>query len=131
VRAFDERVVTVIVRPVHVLLRFSDKLFQVGDAMTAHQELIKRHGAVWLGKFGRPMAQRRADDLNEQIRGGVTTRVYLVQRARSGYVLYEGTVDRFAFAVPPSETRLIPPYYVEKSKRTCFQMSGCGSAWLV
>jgi len=48
----------------HLVVRFSDNLFGVGD-------VIAKHGAVWFGKLGSPFSFSRIELLNKQIEASV------------------------------------------------------------
>jgi hypothetical protein len=91
-------------------MKYSDKLTAVEDTIAAHQEVAKRKGAVWLGKMGKSLARRHVDTLNEQCKDGVPTYVFLVQKHRDGYEVYQGNVIEVR-RVSPEDRQLIPPYY--------------------
>jgi hypothetical protein len=94
-------------------MRYSDKLTAVDDTISAHQEIAKRKGAVWLGKMGRTLARIHVNTLNEQCKHDVPTYVFLVQKCADGYELYQGNMVEVS-RVFPDDRRLIPPYYEQR-----------------
>lgn len=36
----------------HLVIRFSDTMFEVGDVISLHNKIVEEHGAVWFGKLG-------------------------------------------------------------------------------
>lgn len=98
-------------RPLHLLMRYSDRLTGVEDTIAAHQEVAKRKGAVWLGKMGKTtLSRHNVNILNEQCKDNVPTYVFLVQRCSRTYEVYQGYVVGVS-RLPPDNRRLIPPYY--------------------
>ena len=94
-------------------MRYSDKLTAVEDTIAAHQDVAKRKGAVWLGKMGKTLSWQHINTLNEQCQDGVPTYVFLVQKHRHDYEVYQGNVIEVS-RVCPEDRRLIPPYYEEQ-----------------
>jgi len=47
--------------PVHLVVRFSDTMFTVGDVVAIHNGIVKEQGAVWFGKLGQTLSQNRID----------------------------------------------------------------------
>lgn len=108
---------------VHVLMRFSGKLFGVGDVVGRHLHVIQQQGSVWLGKLGARPGVRTARQLNEQAAGGVDTLLYLVQSARGSSEVFRCRVLRASFELPHGQDSLVPIYYDEK------QLRGLVSFW--
>lgn len=94
-------------------MRYSDKLTAVEDTISAHQEIAKQKGAVWLGKMGRTLARNHVKTLNEQCKHNIPTYVFLVQKSGVGYELYQGNMVEVSRA-SPDDRRLIPPYYEQR-----------------
>jgi len=69
-------------KPIHLLIRFSDNLFKVGDVISMHDQVINRQGAVWFGKLGIPIAQRHIDKINLQCKDGIPSFLFLVKGNR-------------------------------------------------
>jgi hypothetical protein len=108
---------------VHVLMRFSGKLYDVGDVVAHHLHVIQREGRVWLGKLGARPGLRTAQQLNEQVAGGVETFLYLVQSARGSSEVFRCRILRVSFELPHEQNTLVPSYYDEK------QLRGLVSFW--
>ncbi len=47
--------------PLHLVIRFSDTMFSVGDVISLHNEVVDQHGAVWFGKLGGTLSQSRIE----------------------------------------------------------------------
>jgi hypothetical protein len=99
--------------PQHVVIRFSDDLYSVGDMIGEHVAVLERKGAVWLGKFGKPLAIKRVASMNEQVAAGTATYVYLVRKrpGSGGYDAFRGSVLQFSREVDDIEPDLVPAYY--------------------
>lgn len=97
--------------PIHILMRFSDNITGVADTIAAHNGVIQKHGAVWIGKMGKPLGRNYIRRINEQCNQGIVSYLYLVQKGRGGYRVYRGTVLEMCRQIPLKETRLIPNYY--------------------
>ena len=100
--------------PVHLVVRFSDSMFDVGDVIARHNEVVAQHGAVWFGKMGSTLAVRRIDLLNQQIQAGVPTFLYLVKGNRHVPTAYKAPLLTVAKTLPAKEKPLVPSYYTEK-----------------
>lgn len=101
--------------PIHMLIRFSDRIMSIEDTIAEHNAVIKRYGAVWFAKIGKPVGEKSIIRVNEQCRKGTTTDLLLVQKVnikrRAQFVAHKGTVVEMATALPTSEKHLIPDYY--------------------
>ena len=42
-------------KPCHLVVRFSDTLFDVGDVIAVHNGIVAEYGAVWFGKLGQTL----------------------------------------------------------------------------
>jgi len=100
--------------PIHILMRFADKLLSIDDTIAEHNRLIARHGTVWIGKLGKPLAERHIMRVNEQCRQNIPTYLYLVQKKGTAYQAYRATVVRMSRALPKREQNLVPHYYEER-----------------
>lgn len=100
--------------PIHILMRFSDKLHSVEDTIQAHSEVIKQHGAVWIGKLGKPLSHLHIKQINEQCLKGIPSYLYLVQNLGGRYGAYRGTVVEMSRTLPEAEEYLVPVYYKER-----------------
>jgi hypothetical protein len=104
--------------PLHLVVRFSDTMFGVGDVVAEHNDLVNKHGAVWFGKLGSPLAQIRIDLLNKQIEQRIPTFLYLVKGNRKKSSAYCASL-LFVSRDFPKDKALIPAYY-KKKKLTDF-----------
>lgn len=98
----------------HLVIRFSDTMFDVGDVISNHNEIVKKHGAVWFGKLGGTLGLPRIELLNKQIAQKIPTFIYLVKGNRKKSTPYKASVLAISRDFPKKEKTLIPPYYVEK-----------------
>lgn len=101
-------------RPIHLLIRFSDNLFAVGDAIAKHQEVILQNGSVWFGKLGTPIGQTAIDNFISQIEKGIPTYLYLVKGNRRKSTFYKAKIITLSGDFPKKEKDGIPPYYFDK-----------------
>ncbi len=69
-------------KPIHLLLRFLDRLLDNSGTIEEHQKVIEREGAVWFGKMGQPISQNAIDKLNKQVEDNIPTFIYLVKGNR-------------------------------------------------
>ena len=99
--------------PVHLVMRFSDRLFRVGNVIERHEAVIDEKGATWVAKLGRPVGRGRTDSMNQQIDSGVATRLYLVQTKRSGIDIHRAEILRLCRGCPTDFAEMAPDYYAE------------------
>jgi hypothetical protein len=100
--------------PLHLVIRFSDTMFDVGDVISIHNEVVKKHKAVWFGKLGGTLSFSRIELLNKQILDEKSTFVYLVKGNRRKSTPYKAQVISISRDFPKNEKDLIPSYYAEK-----------------
>ena len=100
--------------PLHLVIRFSDTMFDVGDVISNHNEVVDKHGAVWFGKLGGTLSLSRIDLLNKQIEKKVPTFIYPVKGNRKKSTPYKADIFALSRDFPKKEKALIPPYYAEK-----------------
>jgi hypothetical protein len=100
-------------KPFHLVVRFSDTMFGVGDVVALHNAIVTAQGAVWFGKLGQTLSQARVDMLNQQVEKGILTFLYLVKGNRRKSTAYRAPLMQVAKETP-NETALIPEYYFEK-----------------
>ncbi len=101
-------------QPIHLVVRFSDTMFDVGDVIARHNEVVGVHGAVWFGKMGSTLAASRISLLNKQIQDGVPTFLYLVKGNRRIPTPYRAPLLLVSKILPLREKLLVPQYYAEK-----------------
>jgi len=100
-------------KPYHLVIRFSDTMFGVGDVVAKHNDIVSLHGTVWFGKLGQTLSQGRVDMLNKQIEHGFPTYLYLVKGNRRKSTAYRADLLSVTRDLP-KEKALIPVYYSEK-----------------
>ena len=98
----------------HIVIRFSDNLFSVGDVVAKHNAVVENNGYVWFGKMGSPISQGRMDLLNTQIAKNTPTFVYFVKGIRNKSTFYRADVLAISREINLSEKEAIPKYYQEK-----------------
>jgi len=96
--------------PYHLVVRFSDTMFDVGDVVAIHNAIATEHGAVWFGKLGQTLSQNRIDLLAKQIEQGTPTYLYLVKGNRRKSTAYQAQLIAIS-KDKPKEKKLIPAYY--------------------
>lgn len=80
--------------------------------MAAHKQVIKEHGAVWLGKMGKTLGGKHILTMDKQRAEGIPTFLYLVQRVGSKYEVFRGTTLEIKKGLP--ERELVPKYYFKE-----------------
>lgn len=99
------------VEAIHIIIRYADREV---ETISAHEGLIDKHGAVWLGKIGKPLAQPKINIMNKQIANDIPTFVYLVQKVGQRYETHKGTIDEITRELP-TQKNLIPRYYEQQN----------------
>ncbi len=111
----------------HIVVRFSDSLFEGISTIREHELIIKNKGSVWFGKLGRPLAKKKIDILNKQINSNEKTYLLLVQKKKKGYMWTQAVLDKVANSVGKNEIKLTPPYYkqhdIDKQSSVWFKVS--------
>jgi len=100
-------------KPLHLVVRFSDTMFSVGNVTALHNAVVAEHGAVWFGKLGQTISQGRVDMLNKQVEKGIPTFLYLVKGNRRKSTAYRASLMQMSKEIP-KENILIPAYYAKK-----------------
>lgn len=95
----------------HLVVRFSDSLYKGIDTIREHKLVIKDKGAVWFGKLGRPLAKRKIEILNGQIKKNIKTYLFLVQTKKAGYIWTKAILEKVVTELAKNDTTLIPSYY--------------------
>ncbi len=95
----------------HVVMRFADSLFNGVNTIQEHRKVIDRRGAVWVAKVGKPLAQYKIGILREQIRQGIPTYLFLVQRLGRVYSWTRATLVELGRTVGDDQQAMIPSYY--------------------
>jgi hypothetical protein len=97
----------------HLVIRFSDNLFSVGDVIEKHNQVVSKFDYVWFGKLGQPISQNRIDLLNAQIAKSVPTYAYLVKGNRRKSTFYRAKLFGASKELNKEERKCIPAYYAE------------------
>lgn len=100
--------------PLHLVIRFSDTMFSVGDVVSQHNEVVDKHGAVWFGKLGGTLSLSRIEMLNKRIEEKVLTFIYLVKGNRRKSTPYKAEILAVSRDLRKKDKALIPTYYAEK-----------------
>jgi hypothetical protein len=100
-------------KPFHLVVRFSDTMFGIGDVVALHNAVVVANGAVWFGKLGQTLSLGRIDILNEQVDKKIPTYLYLVKGNRRKSTAYRAPLIWVSREMP-KEKSLIPVYYAEK-----------------
>jgi len=99
-------------KPIHLIVRFSDNLFDVGDVVEKHNKSVAAHGAVWFGKLSQTISQTRIDQMNKQIEMKVSTFLYLVKGNRRKSTPYK--TDLYFLSKKQQEENLLIPIYCKE-----------------
>jgi hypothetical protein len=100
--------------PLHLVIRFSDTMFEVGDVVSFHNDVVDKHSAVWFGKLGGTLSLARVEMLNKQVEQKTPTFLYLVKGNRKKSTPYKARIMAVSRDFPKREKVLIPSYYAEK-----------------
>jgi len=98
---------------VHLIIRFSDNLFSVGNVIDKHNQIVSMHGFVWFGKLGQVISQTRMDILKSQITSSTPTYVFLVKGNRQQSTFYKANLLGISKELPRKDMKFIPDYYKE------------------
>ena len=98
----------------HLVVRFSDHMFGIGDVIAKHNEIVSRNGYVWFGKLGTTISTSRIETLNLQVSQPIPTFIYLVKGNRRKSTAYRAQLIEIAKELSESETKNVPVYYTEK-----------------
>lgn len=101
-------------KTLHLVIRFSDALFNVGDVVAKHNDIVNAYGKVWFGKLGSPLSYDRVNLINNQMERKVNTLLYLIKGTRKKSTVYQANIFEVTRDFPKKENKLIPKYYVEK-----------------
>ena len=99
--------------PIHVLMRFSDKLFAIGNVIERHAAVLERHGAVWIAKIGRPLGGTRISSINTQIAADVASYLFLYQRKLGSHELWRSELLEVRASSPSAHDPCVPSYYAD------------------
>jgi hypothetical protein len=89
-------------------------MFDVGDVIALHNEVVNKHGSVWFGKLGGTLSLARIEMLNKQVEQKIPTFLYLVKGNRKKSTPYKARILTASRDFPKKEKALMPSYYAEK-----------------
>ena len=98
----------------HLVIRFSDNLFDVGNVVAKHNDIVSKYGYVWFGKMGSAFSESRIEMLKKQIDKGIPTYVYLVKGNRKKSTAYQAKLIDIATELNKTEAKKTPSYYHKK-----------------
>ena len=84
----------------HLVIRFSDSMFEVGNVVDLHNDVSKKHRSVWFGKMGQTISQKRVGLINNQIENSVDTYLYLVKGNRKKSTAYQAEIISVSKTTP-------------------------------
>ena len=116
------------IEPIHLLIRFSDKVGAIEDTIQAHREVILKHGAVWFGKMGKTLASYHVARMNAQCNRKVPTHIYLIQGGKAPCQIFRATVTEIARSAPTGGKELVPKYYAKNGLTKFIRLWGNVSA---
>lgn len=100
-------------KTLHLVVRFSDNLFSIGDVVEKHNEVVVKHGYVWFGKFGSTVSDTRITMLHDQIAKKIPTFIYLIKGNRKKSTFYRASLLEITKQLPKIEEKCFPKYYTE------------------
>lgn len=110
----------------HLVIRFSDAMFEVGNVVSRHNSIIDQFGSVWFGKMGQTISQKRIDIINNQIENDIDSYLYLVKGNRRKSTAYKTRIIKIS-KDPPGDKTLLPDYYsdigIQKYMKVFIQIS--------
>ena len=59
--------------PLHLVILFSDTMFDVGDVVSLLNKVVEKHGGVWFGKLGGTLSLSCIEMLNKQVEKKILT----------------------------------------------------------
>jgi hypothetical protein len=98
----------------HILLRYSDNIAPLEGTIKAHEEVIKKNGSVWMGKFGKRAGKPIFMTFKDQIANKEPAYVFMIKSGgnRKSYTIHAAVVEDISFDNP--DRKLIPKYYANK-----------------
>ena len=96
-----------------------------GGTIKAHNDLIKENKFVWMGKFGKRIAEAVLDKIRDQIKKGKNSYIFLVQRYAGDYKVYAGLIEDATNEQARIDSDKVPEYYANKKwmVKTWFKIS--------
>lgn len=97
----------------HILLKVRS---ESGQTIAAHADMVAKRGAAMLGKIGRGISTEAGDKLNQQIKLGIKTFLFLTTREgwNGPFVTYRCLLKGVHETLDADKTSLIPWYYAHE-----------------
>jgi len=99
-------------RPIHLLIRFSDSLFGIGNVVEKHNKIVEEFDSVWFGKIGVPISATHIAKIERQIEAGVKSYVLLAKGNRKKTDIFIADIYELSRLTPITEKHKIPEYYI-------------------
>ena len=99
-----------------LVLRYSETSAPESGTVGAHEEIVKSHGYVWLGKWGKAIPAARLTQLAAEIDSGGQAKLILAKRTPWRLVLHECLVTAVCEQLSPDELLRVPQYYRGKTR---------------
>lgn len=107
----------------HVLLKYSEKSAPSPGTIELHNQIIKKKGSVWIGKFGKPTGMPMINKLLKQIKKKKPAYLFMSKHTGGGtYELHAGVLLDVSRKLDDLST--VPTYYADKYRyvRTWFKV---------
>lgn len=107
----------VVKSPTHLVVRYSDNFAPKGEGtISVHGKILKEHGYVWLGKFGKPMGRERMTMFLKQIQEGKNSYIFLVRSGKRDQQIIVGRFADVRRTLQKDDLKKVPKYYCDKGK---------------
>lgn len=94
----------------HLLIRYTEKYPQI-QTLDEHSKVLEREGAVWFGRMGRVLADKKLNEIKARCDDKNKPFLYLARlRSPGQYFVYRGSILDITNG-EPKEKKLIPDYY--------------------
>lgn len=107
----------------HILLKVRS---EHGLTIDAHSHIIAEKGAAFFGKFGDGIGKNFQDELNNQIKQGIKTYLFLLTKESLGKLsIYQCLLKQVHEVLQEDSKILVPRYYIHKSSfiKTWFEIT--------
>jgi len=99
----------------HILLKYGEHIAPPPGTIKLHQDVLKEHGSVWMGKFGKSIGKPVLKILKDQIKSKKPTYVFLVKSARGAYTIHAAKLEDIGLEA--DDDKLIPNYYQNRKSK--------------
>ena len=103
-------------KPIYAIVRYSDNVAPKEGTISAHGKVLKEHGYVWVGKFGKTMGQVKMARLLSQIKKDIDTYLFLVRSVKGDQNIIVARLVDIQKYIPPEELDKVPQYYRGKKR---------------